>query len=405
MMNRQQADAMRRENEARSRAQYQKTQADFAASNRASQAAHQAREAAASQHAHQQRMAGYARAGDALRESIASSSAGRTLSRDAAGYSGGGSASKSKGGGLLFVLIVIGAIAYFGHSGSGPSRSNDISSSSSVYRDHQPSPTNSSPLPEKPSAVGGELPGGPSPMSRTPGYPTDVPLSGSESRGISNTTASSASAPGPAPYAPPALVPLNRISASYPTTALQTRPVGPVLVTVGVQPNGIVGSAVAESGDPLLVPAALAAARQWTFRPYPYEPGRPMHTARINFQFTPPSVARTELPADSAFGSRPSAPYTRPLSTAPVPSLQVISKVAPQYPALAQQGRMTGVVEVIVAVAPNGLVVSARAENGNPILVAAAEAAARQWRFTPYAAEPGNPIPTTMLSFRFGGQQ
>jgi TonB family protein len=64
------------------------------------------------------------------------------------------------------------------------------------------------------------------------------------------------------------------------------------MVVVGVQPDGSVATATAESGDPLLVPSALEAARRWKFKPYPYEPGALVRTMRIEFQFVPPETNR-----------------------------------------------------------------------------------------------------------------
>ena len=70
---------------------------------------------------------------------------------------------------------------------------------------------------------------------------------------------------------------------------MQARPEGVVIVEVSVQTNGTVISATADSGDPLLIPAALDAARHWTFHPYPFEPGAAVRTARLQFSFVPPA--------------------------------------------------------------------------------------------------------------------
>jgi TonB family protein len=64
----------------------------------------------------------------------------------------------------------------------------------------------------------------------------------------------------------------------------------------------------------------------------------------------------------------------------------VLEAVAPEYPDIALQARIAGPVPVDVEVGADGVPVSARAGSEGPkLLWAAAEAAARQWRFAPPA--------------------
>ncbi len=58
----------------------------------------------------------------------------------------------------------------------------------------------------------------------------------------------------------------------------------------------------------------------------------------------------------------------------------------PVYPPTARAVRAAGKVVVNIEVAPDGSVVSAKAESGHPLLKAAAEAAARQAKFKPNSA-------------------
>jgi protein TonB len=62
---------------------------------------------------------------------------------------------------------------------------------------------------------------------------------------------------------------------------------------------------------------------------------------------------------------------------------KAISKPAPPYPSIAKAAKATGTVVVSVEVDEKGGVTSARAVSGHPLLRAAAEAAARQARFSP----------------------
>jgi protein TonB len=93
-------------------------------------------------------------------------------------------------------------------------------------------------------------------------------------------------------------------------------------------------------------------------------------------------------------------PQTPVLPQAP-PPLQAVYTVKPGYPLLARQARMQGTISVVLEVGTDGSVVSARAQRGNPILAQAAEQAARQWRYSPYAAVSGQPLRTTVVNFNF----
>ena len=71
-MNQQQADAIRRENEARSRAQWQKTQAEFARANQRVDAERNARRRAADERHHQETLRRIKRDGEAMRNNQSS---------------------------------------------------------------------------------------------------------------------------------------------------------------------------------------------------------------------------------------------------------------------------------------------------------------------------------------------
>ena len=62
---------------------------------------------------------------------------------------------------------------------------------------------------------------------------------------------------------------------------------------------------------------------------------------------------------------------------------KIISLPKPAYPIIAKQMRTEGAVNVQILVDESGKVVSAHAVSGNPVLVTAAEEAARRARFTP----------------------
>jgi len=75
---------------------------------------------------------------------------------------------------------------------------------------------------------------------------------------------------------------------------------------------------------------------------------------------------------------------------------RVKSKVAPVYPELAKRMNVTGVVKLQVVVAPNGIVKSAKAIGGHPLLIDPAVDAVKKWKYEPAAEETTNTV-----EFRF----
>jgi protein TonB len=61
----------------------------------------------------------------------------------------------------------------------------------------------------------------------------------------------------------------------------------------------------------------------------------------------------------------------------------VTSKVQPEYPAMAKQLNLSGMVEVDVVVGENGAVQSATPVSGSPILTRPAADALKRWKFKP----------------------
>ena len=62
----------------------------------------------------------------------------------------------------------------------------------------------------------------------------------------------------------------------------------------------------------------------------------------------------------------------------------VITKVQPEYPAVARQLKLQGVVEVEVVVGENGAVESATPVSGNPVFTRPAVDALKRWKFHPF---------------------
>jgi len=71
----------------------------------------------------------------------------------------------------------------------------------------------------------------------------------------------------------------------------------------------------------------------------------------------------------------------------------VVTKVAPDYPALAKQLRLSGTVEVQATMNEEGDVTDVNAISGNPVLAKAATDAVKKWKFKPFKSK----VTTTIL--------
>ena len=71
----------------------------------------------------------------------------------------------------------------------------------------------------------------------------------------------------------------------------------------------------------------------------------------------------------------------------PANTRAVITKVQPQYPALAQRMSIKGSVKLEVVVEPDGSVKSLNTKGGHPVLAQAAQAAIQQWKWQPASHE------------------
>jgi len=87
-------------------------------------------------------------------------------------------------------------------------------------------------------------------------------------------------------------------------------------------------------------------------------------------------------------------PVAAPKHTAPVSVIMegnLMHKVEPRYPAIAQQVGVQGAVVIRALISRNGTIEHAQVESGQPLLVAAALAAVREWKYRPYYLN-GEPV-------------
>ena len=91
----------------------------------------------------------------------------------------------------------------------------------------------------------------------------------------------------------------------------------------------------------------------------------------------PGPVERLSRPAPG-----PSVPRRVPV-TSTIEAAKLISQVRPAYPALALQARIQGNVVLHAVISKDGAVSELQVLSGHPLLVNAAVAAVRQWRYSP----------------------
>jgi protein TonB len=78
-----------------------------------------------------------------------------------------------------------------------------------------------------------------------------------------------------------------------------------------------------------------------------------------------------------------------------------VTKVQPEYPAIARQLKLGGTVEVEASIDETGAVTAVKEVSGNPVLAKAAASAVKQWRFNAFQSG-GKPVKAvTTLSFVF----
>ena len=80
----------------------------------------------------------------------------------------------------------------------------------------------------------------------------------------------------------------------------------------------------------------------------------------------------------------PPAPSTHPLRVSRMMEGNLIYRVQPQYPTLARQARIQGVVVLRAMISREGKIENLQVVSGHPLLVQSAMDAVRQWRYRPY---------------------
>ena len=97
------------------------------------------------------------------------------------------------------------------------------------------------------------------------------------------------------------------------------------------------------------------------------------------------------------------APPKRVRVSSGVVSGMIVKKVEPDYPMIARTARIQGDVVLNAVISKEGMIENLKVESGHPLLIQAAIAAVRQWRYRPFfvSGEPVEVETRVIVTFRF----
>jgi TonB family protein len=233
---------------------------------------------------------------------------------------------------------------------------------------------------------------------------------------------------------------LTKVEPDYPDAVKSTEIAGQIVIafTIGrdgnvsdVRPleSGSFGCRSMNSGDPELRQAAIAAVKQWKFRPFlmhqqPGDAGEPVEVGSavaLPFDFRKSSAAPNAGTASSALAPcnpregaaattefvQPRVDPSRPVFGAPViessrAEEMVAHRVEATYPQMARIAHIQGNVILHVLIDKQGHVANMKAMMGHPILVQAALDAVKQWEYKPFLlnGEPAEVETAVVVKFR-----
>jgi TonB family protein len=167
--------------------------------------------------------------------------------------------------------------------------------------------------------------------------------------------------------APSAAAPqlIRKVNAEYPAQAAAVDVKGTVRLSITIGKDGTVTDVTSATGHPLLINAAAAAVRQWIYQTQ----GSELHL-------------QVDVPVMPGLSGTP--------ATGEIFDLAPLTRVEPEFPALARQMGVHGTVEVVVTIGTDGHVTAVKVVKGHPLLVKATTDAVMRWTYRP----PNSPIIT-----------
>ena len=174
---------------------------------------------------------------------------------------------------------------------------------------------------------------------------------------------------------------------------------GQVVLKALVSQSGKIENLQLLSGHPLLIPAAIEAAKQWTYKPLLVndEPVEVETTIRLDFSCPSASGIAGDIPGGASAGAigsvrtGPASGLDSSIATAQrvrvssgVSQGLLVKKVAPLYPPDARAQGIQGVVLLKAAIDKEGNIANLELISGHPLLAPAAIEAVKQWKYRPY---------------------
>jgi len=176
---------------------------------------------------------------------------------------------------------------------------------------------------------------------------------------------------------------INHPSPVYPKEAKKKHIFGVVILHAVIGKDGTMERVEPLCGPEVLLPSAIAAARQWTYAPFDDIDGKPLEvdtTITMNYSF-----------GSSAAPAPGSNSWINGVEVVEIaegsPELDGAKRDKPRYPKEAKKAGVTGVVKLVVLIGPDGKVVSAKAVSGPDVLQAAAEETVKRYNYPKYAVD------------------
>ena len=174
---------------------------------------------------------------------------------------------------------------------------------------------------------------------------------------------------------------VSKQAAQYPPEAAGKNAEGPVLVAIVIDQDGIISFAQERVGYAVLGPAAIAAVKQWKFRPAVYQGKRVEVAADVVVDVPAPdrpeNSGRLMIDADTA-------------------EAHLLNSPKPDYPSDIAITRIQGDVIVKCYVGTDGKVQKTKGISGHPMLIKTAEIAASKVTYTPYTKDG---VPTEAVTY------
>ena len=201
---------------------------------------------------------------------------------------------------------------------------------------------------------------------------------------------------------------LTKVEPDYPDSVRSKEIAGQIVIAFTISRDGDVAKAGVVSrdvagresvnvDDPELRLAAVAAVKQWKYRPYLLN-GEPVEVATsvvLPFDFN--RSASSGTPPATRTGV-----FARPVIDPKRAEELLTHKVEATYPQMARIAHIQGDAVIYVLIDKQGHVAATKAQKGHPILIQAALDAVKQWEYQPFLlnGEPAEVETTVLIKFR-----